>query len=159
LIGASKGIERTFWRLPTRSIRAQPSLSRPIVLDLEVAELGPAQAKETSSSCSVAVSWEDIVTVVCQRHYLLGARKILGNLSALPITIMPVDSNGADFSELFKYQFKIPCADVFIGSLTLGLFVGPPQDQATLVTAGFDFKDTAKKRAFRKTTYRIVVLF
>ena len=29
-------------------------------------------------------------------------------------------------SELFKYWFKVPCADVFTGSLTLGLSVGPP---------------------------------
>ena len=78
----------------------------------------------------MAVSWEEIVTVVCQRHYLLGARKILGNLSALPITIMPVDAKAIKSAEVFKYHFKSLLAKAFAGTLTLGLSVGPPQDQA-----------------------------
>ena len=48
-------------------------------------------AKEPSSFCSVAVSWGEIVTVVCQRHDLLGAREILGNLSWID-TLVPVGS-------------------------------------------------------------------
>jgi hypothetical protein len=98
-------------------------------------------AKETSSSCSVAVSWGEIVTVVCQRHDLLGAREILGNLSALPITIMPVDAKAIKSAEVFKYRFKSPLAEAFAGTLTLGLSVKPPRDQATLFTADFDFNN------------------
>ena len=51
LIGASSGMERTFWRLPTKSIRAQPSLSRPMVLTsrLQSSALRSPQANSTPS--------------------------------------------------------------------------------------------------------------
>ena len=70
-------------------------------------------AKETSSSCSVAVSRGEIVMVVCQRHDLLGAREILGNLSALPITIMPVNAKAIKSAEVLMYRFKVPRAEAF----------------------------------------------
>jgi hypothetical protein len=71
----------------------------------------------------------------------MSARKILGNVSALPITIMPVDAKAAESAGLFKYRFNVPYADAFAGSLTLGLSVGQPQGQVTLITADFDFKE------------------
>lgn len=49
-----------------------------------------------------AVNWGEIVTVVCKRHDLMSARKILGNVSALPITIMPVDAKAAESAGLFN---------------------------------------------------------
>ena len=66
--------------------------------------------------------------VVCQRHDLLGAREILGNLSALPITIMPVNAKAVKSTEVLKYRFKVPRAEAFDGTLTLavcGVSPGP----------------------------------
>ena len=93
-----------------------------------------------------AVNWGEIVTVVYKRHDLMAAREILGNVSALPITIVPVDVKAAESAGLFKYRFKVPYADAFAGSLTLTLTlsVDSPQEQATLITADFDFKDVSQ---------------
>jgi predicted nucleic acid-binding protein len=91
-----------------------------------------------------AVNWGEIVAVICKRHDPTGARDILGNLSSLPMTIMPVDAKAAESAGLFKHRFKIPYADAFAGSLTLGLSVGSPQNQTTLITADFDFKGVSE---------------
>ena len=99
-------------------------------------------AKETSSSCSVAVGRGEIVMVVCQRHDLLGAREILGNLSALPITIMPVNAKAIKSAEVLKYHFKVPRAEAFAGTLTLGRPWGlprtkPPWSRPTSISKTF----------------------
>jgi uncharacterized protein len=84
-----------------------------------------------------AVNWGEIVGALCKRGGELSARMnvygLAANLSALPLTIIAADKLLAERAAIFKYDFKVPFADAFAGSLAL-------QENATLVTANYDFK-------------------
>jgi predicted nucleic acid-binding protein len=84
-----------------------------------------------------AVNWGEIVGVLCKRGGEPSARinidSLAANLSALPLTIIAADKNLAQRAAIFKYDFKVPFADAFAGSLAL-------HENATLVTADYDFK-------------------
>lgn len=84
-----------------------------------------------------AVNWGEIATVLCKRHGLAGAKTITGNLSPLPIIVVNADKEHAEDAGYFKWNFNIPYADAFAGSLAL-------REQATLVTADYDFKNVAE---------------
>ncbi len=106
-----------------------------------------------------AVNWGEIVTVLYGKNGASG-EAILGNLAALPMTIIPVDAIAAADAGRFKWKFKVPYADAFAGALALSCTEAPPTgvglgragvaranhkaEQVTLVTADYDFKDVPK---------------
>ena len=85
-----------------------------------------------------AVNWGEIVGALYKRVGMMRARTIAGNLAALPMTIVPADTGHAEAAAIFKCDFKVPYADAFAGALTLAR--STPKQQATLVTADYDFK-------------------
>jgi hypothetical protein len=84
-----------------------------------------------------AVNWGEIVGVLHTKTEA-NAETIIGNLAALPITVVPVDAHDAADAGRFKWRFKVPYADAFAGALTLQH--SSNGTQATLVTADYDFK-------------------
>jgi predicted nucleic acid-binding protein len=90
-----------------------------------------------------AVNWGEIVTVLYGKNGP-SAEAILGNLAALPMTIVPVDAVAAASAGTFKLRFKVPYADAFAGALTLSCASPTDKVQATLVTADYDFKEVPK---------------
>jgi uncharacterized protein len=84
-----------------------------------------------------AINWGEIVGVLCKRGGERSARinveRLAANLSALPLTIIATDKSLAERAANFKYDFKVPFADAFAGSVAM-------QENATLVTADYDFK-------------------
>ena len=66
------------------------------------------------------------------------AGTIAGSLTALPLTIVPVDASHAEAAAIFKFDFKVPYADAFAATLTLRRSAA--KQRATLVTADYDFK-------------------
>ena len=91
-----------------------------------------------------AVNWGEIVTVV-HRKDSRNAETILANLTALPMTIVPVDAEAATDAGKFKWSFDIPYADAFAGSLAMNCpLTSAKSEQATLVTADYDFKKVPK---------------
>ena len=54
---------------------------------------------------------------------------------------MPVNAKAIKSAEVLKYHFKVPRAEAFAGTLTLGRPWGLPRTKPPLVTADFDFKD------------------
>ncbi len=91
-----------------------------------------------------AVNWGEIVTVLYRKDSG-NAESLLADLSALPITIVPVDAAAAVAAGKFKWSFKVPYADAFAGALTLRHSTpGRKAEQATLVTADYDFRNVPK---------------
>lgn len=91
-----------------------------------------------------AVNWGEIVTVLYRKDSR-NAESLLADLSALPITIVPVDAAAAVAAGKFKWSYKVPYADAFAGALTLNYSTaGRKAEQATLVTADYDFKNVPK---------------
>lgn len=88
-----------------------------------------------------AVNWGEIVSVLYAKNEA-NADRIIGNLAALPIVVVPVDAHGAAEAGRFKWRFKLALADAFAGALTLSCAKDEPQ--ATLVTADYDFKTVSK---------------
>jgi hypothetical protein len=70
------------------------------------------------------------------------ADRIIGNLAALPIVVVPVEAHGAAEAGRFKWRFKLALADSFAGALTL--ICAKENPQATLATADYDFKVVPK---------------
>jgi predicted nucleic acid-binding protein len=68
-----------------------------------------------------------------ERSARINVERLAANLSALPLTIIATDKSLAERAANFKYDFKVPFADAFAGSLAM-------QENATLVTADNDFK-------------------
>lgn len=83
-----------------------------------------------------SVNWGEIVSVLHKRHGIPG-QHLLSNIASLPIRIVPVDENLAELAGMFKVDHKVPYADAFAGSLA-------QHEQATLVTADYDFKNVPK---------------
>lgn len=104
----------------------------------KVRELFKQAAKGEAELLLSAVNWGEIVGALYKRAGMMRARTIAGNLAALPLTIVPVDSGDAEAAAIFKCDFKVPYVDAFAGALTLAH--STPKQQATLVTADFDFK-------------------
>jgi len=98
-----------------------------------------------------AINWGEIVSVLYAKNET-DADRIIGNLAALPIVVVPVDARGAAEAGRFKWIFKLALADSFAGALTLSCGTGSGTEQATLVTADYDFK------SIPKTTMRIEFL-
>jgi PIN domain nuclease of toxin-antitoxin system len=102
-----------------------------------------------------AVNWGEIVTVLYGKNGP-SAEAILGNLAALPMTVVPVDAVAAADAGRFKWRFKVPYADAFAGALALSCSMARPTgtslritgaykaEQATLLTADYDFKEIPK---------------
>jgi predicted nucleic acid-binding protein len=86
-----------------------------------------------------AVNWGEIVSVLYKKDSA-NAERILANLGALPMTIVPIDARAAAEAGKFKWNFNVPYADAFAGALTLDY----KTQQATLVTADYDFKNVSK---------------
>lgn len=103
----------------------------------KVRELFKQAAKGETELLLSAVNWGEIVGALYKRAGMMRARTIAGNLAALPLTIVPVDSGDAEAAAIFKCDFKVPYADAFAGALTLAHSTA---QQATLVTGDFDFK-------------------
>ena len=103
-----------------------------------VRELFKQAAKGEAELLLSAVNWGEIVGALYKRVGMMRARTIAGSLTALPITIVPVDTSHAEAAAIFKCDFKVPYADAFAAALTLAR--SSPQQRATLVTADFDFK-------------------
>ena len=80
-----------------------------------------------------AVNWGEIAGILFKRHGRADARRIAGNLTALPIAIVPVDKADAEGAGIFKQEHGVPYADAHAGFLA-------QRESATLVTADFDFK-------------------
>ncbi len=83
-----------------------------------------------------AVNWGEVVSVLYRVHGAAG-RLTASKLRALPLSIIAVDTDGADQAGVFKHNFKVPYADAFAGALALA-------ERATLVTADFDFKAASR---------------
>ena len=91
-----------------------------------------------------AVNWGEIVAVLYKKDNRT-AETILGNLAALPINVVAVDAGSATEAGEFKWTHNVPYADAFAGSLTARCSrSGNKSDQATLVTADYDFKNVTK---------------
>jgi predicted nucleic acid-binding protein len=84
-----------------------------------------------------AVNWGEIISVVYRAHGMAEARSTSSRLRALPLNILPVDTEHAEAAGIFKQDFKVPYADAFAGALAL-------LRGATLITADFDFKSAAR---------------
>jgi tRNA(fMet)-specific endonuclease VapC len=98
--------------------------------------LHSASRGDTTVSMS-AVNWGEIVTVHHRRMGLAGAQAVLGNLATLPLEIVPADKDLAEVAGRFKWSYKIPYADAFAAALA-------QQEQATLMTSDYDFKNLPK---------------
>jgi PIN domain nuclease of toxin-antitoxin system len=83
-----------------------------------------------------AVNWGEIVSVLYKRSGI-SAQRLLSNIAALPIRVMPIDASFAERAGLFKVDHAVPYADAFAGALA-------EDQQATLVTADYDFKNVPK---------------
>lgn len=105
------------------------------ILDL----LTRAARGETSVMLS-AVNWGEITTVLYKRYGPGRAEAIAQNIFSLPITIVPVSISDAESAGFFKFQFNVPYADAFAGSLAM-------REKATLITADFDFKNVPRNSA------------
>jgi PIN domain nuclease of toxin-antitoxin system len=83
-----------------------------------------------------AVNWGEIAGALYKRSGALQSKAgpLTASLAALPITIVAVDRECAESAATFQCSFKVPYADAFAGSLAL-------RENATLVTADFDFKN------------------
>jgi len=87
-----------------------------------------------------AVSWGEIVGALYERAGGLSASaltnigSLVGNLAALPMTVVAVDKALAEGAAIFKHDFKVPFVDALAGSLAL-------HENATLITADYDFKN------------------
>ncbi len=91
-----------------------------------------------------AVNWGEIVAVLYRKNSG-SADAVLGNLAALPLHIVAVDTASAEEAGKFKWMHNVPYADAFAGALTLSCSQSIPKpDQVTLVTADYDFKNVAK---------------
>lgn len=91
-----------------------------------------------------AVNWGEIVTVLYRKDSRK-AESLLADLTALPMTIVPVDAATAADAGKFKWSFDVPYADAFAGSLAVNCWAaGANSEQATLVTADYDFKKVPK---------------
>ena len=90
-----------------------------------------------------AVNWGEVVAVL-HRKSNASAEAILANLAALPISVIPVDRAAAEQAGKFRWKHNVPYADAFAGALTLEYVNSEGSDQATLVTADFDFKNVLK---------------
>ena len=91
-----------------------------------------------------AVNWGEIVNVLYRKDSR-SAEGILANLGALPVTVVPVDAISAAEAGKFKWAFNVPYADAFAGALTVTCIPrGHKGEQATLVTADYDFKNVPK---------------
>ena len=91
-----------------------------------------------------AVNWSEIVTTLFKRESAVRPvtqpTTLGSNLAALPISIMPVYQHDAEAAAAFKYNFNVPLADAFAGSLTQSMSTASLKRPATLVTADYDFK-------------------
>lgn len=91
-----------------------------------------------------AINWGEIVATLFKRaggtRPVTGPTTLAANLAALPIAIVQVEQIEAEAAAAFKYNYDVPFADAFAGSLTLSISTGSPKRQATLVTADYDFK-------------------
>ena len=107
-----------------------------------VRDLLKLAAKSDAELLVSAVNWAEIVIALHKRGGGVSqiAVNLAANLAALPITIIPVDQVQAEVAASFKCNYKIPLADAFAATLSLLRSSGPPKQQATLVTADFDFK-------------------
>ena len=91
-----------------------------------------------------AVNWGEIVTVLYRKKQR-DAEALLDDLAALPITIATVDSAAAADAGKFNWNFNVPYADAFAGSLALGLSKASHKPEpVTLVTADHDFRSVPK---------------
>ncbi len=90
-----------------------------------------------------AVNWGEIVGALYKKaggeSPRISVGSLTANLGALPLTIIPVSRELAEEAAAFKYDFKVPFADAFAGSLAL-------RENATLVTADYDFKSVPSGR-------------
>ncbi len=87
-----------------------------------------------------AVNWGEVVLAVLRRGGL-NMQSILDNLTALPMTIVPVDAAEASRAAHFKFLHRVPYADAFAGALALAPFGRDDSTiGATLVTADNDFR-------------------
>ncbi|MFZ3213581.1 MAG: PIN domain-containing protein [Terriglobales bacterium] len=103
-----------------------------------VRELFKQAAKGDAELLLSAVNWGEIVGALYKRVGMMRARTIAGNLAALPMTVVPVGAGDAETAAIFTCDFKVPYADAFAGALTLAH--STPKQQATLMTADYDFK-------------------
>jgi hypothetical protein len=60
---------------------------------------------------------------------------------AVQLSLITGGCPAAQSAEVLKYNFKVPCADAFVSSLTYEPGCRTSQDQATLVTTDLDFKE------------------
>jgi predicted nucleic acid-binding protein len=111
------------------------------VLNLLTAEPGSGRMEElikeahrshTSLLVSVA-NWGEVFYLSWQRHGEPAARKVLANLSQLPIRVVPVDLAQALKAGELKALHKIPYVDCLAAALA-------SLHQATLVTSDSDFE-------------------
>ena len=101
-----------------------------------MADLLKETARENTELLVSAVNWGEIISVIYRAHGISVARSTSSRLRALPLNILPVDTEHAEAAGIFKQDFKVPYADAFAGALAL-------LRGATLITADFDFKPAA----------------
>ena len=89
-----------------------------------------------------AVNWGEIVAALYKRSGARqSARALIANLAALPIAIVAVHREHAETAAIFRCDFRLPFADAFAGALTQAHSLGTKAQQATLITADYDFKN------------------
>ena len=94
--------------------------------------LREADRLRTPLLASVA-NWGEVFYLSWQRHGEQSAREVLGDLSRLPIRVVPVDLTQAIRAGELKALHKIPYVDCLAAALAI-------LQQATLVTSDRDFE-------------------
>jgi predicted nucleic acid-binding protein len=96
-------------------------------------------AKGNAELLLSSVNWGEIVAVLHRKSGGV-AESILASLATLPMRVVSVDAAAAADAGKFKWNFKVPFADAFAGSLALSR----KSEHPTLVTADYDFKNVPK---------------
>jgi predicted nucleic acid-binding protein len=84
------------------------------------------------------VNWGEVYYIVWRGRGPGVARKVLGDIAQLPISLVPADLELTRLSAELKAEYKLPYADCFAASLAV-------QRHAVLVTCDSDFSFLAKK--------------
>jgi predicted nucleic acid-binding protein len=107
-------------------------------------ELFDEASNDAATLLMSAVNWGEIITVA---HRRLDAKRLddfRAGLARLPIQIEDASVTQAESAGVLRAKFAIPYVDAFAASLTLAHSDGPTSEQATLVTADYDFKALPK---------------
>jgi predicted nucleic acid-binding protein len=99
--------------------------------------LREADRLRTALLVSVA-NWGEVFYLSWQRHGEQSAREALGDLSQLPIRVVPVDLDQALKAGELKALHKIPYVDCLAAALAI-------LQQATLVTSDRDFEKLGRQ--------------